>query len=361
MKKTVYWILLLLPIAYLVFFAFSVGYSVWALNLVIAQNSNEVTNKGAKALLDFHVAQYIRPAYINSRNIYQAFKDCVELDTQLIYRPRNESECSFNNLEFSTRLVHKNGVRWYDRKKSGATSEKEILVLGDSHAMGWGVDGHETFSAILEAELENVRVDNMAVSSYGLPRELMLMKRVFDKEDYDLVIIQYCDNDLREIEHYVEHNGVSYDYTIPAQSPKPQEKLIDDFYVQLATRIARFPIEGMEGPRKNDLPEPAANIARVLSDFVDVGTSPPLVIFPVNNIREYETFGEYEYLKEAVLRHVPSLAEKISVIDPLSGMTSDQRETHYFLIDGHLNALGHHYLAQALQPVIEEKIYTRDQ
>ena len=44
-----------------------------------------------------------------------------------------------------------------------------IAILGDSHAMGWGVNDEETFAALLENKI-NKKVYNLAVSGYATKR-----------------------------------------------------------------------------------------------------------------------------------------------------------------------------------------------
>ncbi|MBM3359699.1 MAG: SGNH/GDSL hydrolase family protein [Betaproteobacteria bacterium] len=70
-------------------------------------------------------------------------------------------------------------------------------MLGDSHAMGWGVDDHQTFAARLQA-LAGRPVHNLAVSSYGTARELGALERSDLLDAVDTVLVQYCDNDRDE-------------------------------------------------------------------------------------------------------------------------------------------------------------------
>ena len=51
-----------------------------------------------------------------------------------------------------------------------------IVVLGDSHAMGWGENDGDTFSSILEHKI-NRPVYNLAVSGYGTARELIRLEK----------------------------------------------------------------------------------------------------------------------------------------------------------------------------------------
>ena len=113
--------------------------------------------------------------YLNSgmRNIWQSDPDCIEYDKDLIFVPKKK-ECSFNNPEFYTKVSFDNYGRF---SKHPNLNTKGIAVLGDSFAMGWGVNDNETFSAILEKKI-NRPVYNLAVSGYGNKRELIILKKL---------------------------------------------------------------------------------------------------------------------------------------------------------------------------------------
>jgi hypothetical protein len=73
-----------------------------------------------------------------------------------------------------------------------------ILVLGDSVALGHGVEDEETFSAVLEREWSEekpIEVINMAVSGFGTAEELIQFRHVGVNYDPDLVIVAYFPND----------------------------------------------------------------------------------------------------------------------------------------------------------------------
>ena len=76
-------------------------------------------------------------------------------------------------------------------------NNRAIVVLGDSHAMGWGVKDDETFSYVLQ-NLSKQPVYNLAVSSYGTAREVIRLNLSKLIKKTDLIIIQYHENDLRE-------------------------------------------------------------------------------------------------------------------------------------------------------------------
>ncbi|HUN68157.1 MAG TPA: SGNH/GDSL hydrolase family protein [Burkholderiales bacterium] len=131
------------------------------------------------------------------RNIWQNQPDCVTFDEKLIYRPR-DGECAFHNAEFHTVLHFAGGIR---AQKPIARDRAGIAVIGDSYAMGWGVNDDETFAAVLQERLGRP-VYNLGVSSYGTTRELMALEMSGLLDKVDTVIIQYCDNDLEENLHF---------------------------------------------------------------------------------------------------------------------------------------------------------------
>ena len=83
------------------------------------------------------------------RNIWQYNNNCTSYDKNLLYRPKS-GECEFNNPEFKTKLKFDNFRRINVESNKEISLNDYILVLGDSVAMGWGVNDDETFSHYLE-------------------------------------------------------------------------------------------------------------------------------------------------------------------------------------------------------------------
>lgn len=130
--------------------------------------------------------------FTGARNIWGAQPACVSFDEELVYEPRIGS-CHFDNPEFSSVQTFSREGRDTGPKPPGVG----IAVVGDSHAMGWGVDDEETFAARLQA-LTGRPVYNLAVASYGTNRELVRLDRSRLLDRVDTVVIQYCENDLDE-------------------------------------------------------------------------------------------------------------------------------------------------------------------
>lgn len=131
------------------------------------------------------------------RNIWQDKKnDCTSFDEKLLYKPKI-GKCDFKNPEFSTELNFDEYTRSHKTSIKDYQSKDYIVVLGDSIAMGWGVNDNETFSYKLE-KLFNKKVYNLGVSSYGTVREIkkLLLSPYYEKSK--TIIVQYHSNDLGE-------------------------------------------------------------------------------------------------------------------------------------------------------------------
>lgn len=131
------------------------------------------------------------------RNIWQYQEGCTKYDLNLLYAP-NEGICEFKNPEFSTKITFDNNNRLHSiDNRTLDPNDSLIAVIGDSVAMGWGVNDDETFSYHLE-RLINKKVINLAVSSYGTIREIKRLKSSKYYKQIETIIIQYNINDIHE-------------------------------------------------------------------------------------------------------------------------------------------------------------------
>jgi hypothetical protein len=125
-------------------------------------------------------------------NSIQYTAECAKFDPDLGYTLR-PGKCIFSDYEFSTKYtINSLGVR--DTEE--ALHSPQMVVVGDSYAMGWGVEQNDTFAKIIEAKT-GLTVLNCSCSSYGTAREMMLLKKV-KRDRLKYLIIQYCRNDYEE-------------------------------------------------------------------------------------------------------------------------------------------------------------------
>ena len=131
------------------------------------------------------------------RNIWQSKKECINFDVNLLYVPKVGS-CNFKNIEFDIKLTFDEYSRtnqFHQRLQNNQSNA--IAILGDSLAMGWGVNDDQTYSAILEKKLGK-KVFNQAVSSYGTVRQVKRFKISKIEDQINTIIIHYNLNDLEE-------------------------------------------------------------------------------------------------------------------------------------------------------------------
>jgi len=130
--------------------------------------------------------------YYDTRLI-QYEKGKAVYDSALFYRLNPNHHFRYRNREFDTDFhINSKGLR--DNESS--LTAPEVIVLGDSYVMGWGVEEPETISKQLE-KVSGLRVLNAGISSYGTARELKLLNQL-DVSQLKFVIIPYCMNDIIE-------------------------------------------------------------------------------------------------------------------------------------------------------------------
>lgn len=133
-------------------------------------------------------------------NIYTSgFMNCIQYDEEVSHFDQQlqylltPGSHEFNNVEFKTRVdVNSKGIR----DSEANLQSPEMIFLGDSFTMGWGVDNEESYVREFERKTGK-RVLNAGVSSFGTAREYMLFKHL-PTDSCKVLFIQYCENDLLE-------------------------------------------------------------------------------------------------------------------------------------------------------------------
>ena len=166
---------------------FALGAVVYAVSLVALQQGTRID------LPWFGATQksLYRNSHVKVSN-WLGIPDCIQPDPDLIYVP-TIGTCTFDDIEFKTTLSFTAEGRDTGPKPAGTG----IAVVGDSHAMGWGVNDQETFAAQLQA-LSGRPVYNLGVASYGTARELIRLRKSGVLDKVDTVVLQYCNNDRGE-------------------------------------------------------------------------------------------------------------------------------------------------------------------
>ena len=300
-------------------------------------------------------------------------KPCFVFDKKLLYRGSPFATCYSRNVEFSVDYqFNEFGVR----DTSAALVSPQTLVLGDSHAMGWGVDSGKRFSSLLSDEFGSTL--NLGVSSYGTARELLIMKLFYEKypDAYSSVrniVIQYCVNDFGENgafgdREYVVNPNATYSQQ-PLSSPVSGIELTSPLYFSQWRHHARSLRRLVPYFWTHSLAE-LVSLIRVKGFSLKFPLDPLTVPYPRHGEAFVRTFTPYRNLlsgkniyviistdygawNESVyadLRHsLPKLRRSLPNSNiVLLDSTSVCGSECYFRLDDHLNEHGHSRLAQLL-------------
>lgn len=268
---------------------------------------------------------------------------------ELVYKLK-PGRCRFRNYEFDTVLsIDSDGFR-----NVLADRSPEIVVLGDSHAMGWGVADGEVFSSVLERE-SGYRTRNLAIPSWATPRELMALKK-FLAHSPRYVVIQYCDNDLSENKRYMEDPSFLAKQAVDAAGVFRQGQA--NFLRRHKDRAVWRGITGLgevlrssKGfpPRyslaNKSLAEESQVFASIVHSFSEQLKYSTLVVLESNHFGLNRPAFKAEFEK--------ALASKTSLNFVVLDTSSLLRRSDYFFFDDHLNRMGHQKLGIALARIVK--------
>ncbi|MCB0420277.1 MAG: hypothetical protein KDD61_04735 [Bdellovibrionales bacterium] len=295
---------------------------------------------------------HLRSYYWSSpyRKMIQFDRSCSQYDPEVFYtlKPGN---CRQANVEFSVEYKNNSiGVR--DDEES--LQQPDIIVLGDSQALGWGVEQEKRFSELIEKKT-GLKVLNTGVSSYGTARELMLLRRL-DTSKLKYLIIQHASNDRWENRYYLQHNLTKDPRTEKTWNriAKEQESQVK-YYVgkNLVTLIRLF-----------FFPEPQRHLTMSIeneeSEFIQIVDSLmlkklrniPILIFSVTVQRsEHSEFVANLHAMISKQDHLKTDLD-FKFIDITSELNKDQYRN---VIDNHLTAQGHQFIAEKILEFLPSK------
>jgi len=284
------------------------------------------------------VQEYQRNFNVHSgtRNIWQGDLECIKFDVELVYVPA-ENSCKFKNIEFDTEISFDK----YGRKQTHPLPNlKNIAVIGDSVAMGWGVNDDETFSHFLEKKLK-IPVYNLAVSGYGTYRQFLYLKKK-EKDilkNIDTIIVQYHYNDLNENIQYKKNTLETAKKKFFFFSKKPEKshwKLFKKFFRYSVI----IPYEIITKKNKlRDFKYHKIYFLKALENFPEFKNK-KIIVFHTN---PYEIkFKNYPLGQDDKFKNIFFYDLQI-------------KDSHFFQVDDHLSVEGNKYVAEKLADIINKK------
>jgi hypothetical protein len=313
--------------------------------LVIAESSFElllrapwVLRHAPGGLLSHLQAYYLH----HDRVMAQSRPECAVYDPGLFYTMRPGS-CRFENREFDTTLrINSKGVRDDEESLVGP----EIIVLGDSFAMGWGVEQDEAFPQVMR-RLCGRRVLNTGVPSWGTVREVRMLDRL-DTSRLRFLVVEYSSNDAEENRLFEARGNVLQIGT---------ERLFRQDVLRGYRRNRYYPgkitveiLRGIFGP-----PPAPAELAPLPVDvqaelFVNAllhATSRDLsavrvLVFELDSYRVASSDFAEALQRQASIPGQPAFIRRLSVADVRGRLSG----ADYFVLDDHIRASGHAKIAE---------------
>jgi len=283
-----------------------------------------------------------RTAYLYSHASIQYV--CGRYDPQLGYLLK-PGECNFQDVEYKMRFdVNSAGLR----DDEDSLADPDVVLLGDSHALGIGVSQDEIFAARIEAGA-GLKVLNAGVSSYGTAREMMLLRRL-NIYSANTIVIQYCRNDFGENKKYFEFGGrldimpqEKYE-NIAATDIENQQSFIQPG-IGVLTRAVEKVTESVGSfvSEKHDEIDEVEAFKYAIEKNRDLLEGKKIIILELNGHNRYDNL----FVSKAKPR-LQELGLDLHFIDASRFLTDQD----YFTLDNHMTADGHRKVAEAILEVI---------
>jgi len=279
------------------------------------------------------------------RNLIQYSSDCAIYDSDLTYTLK-PGGCHTKGREFEAEyFVNSAGMRDDD----ASLVSPKIVVIGDSHTMGWGVSQDLIFSNLLEKKL-GMPVLNTGVSSYGTVRELKMLERA-NLDNLEYLIIQYCDNDFEENNEYLKNNNKlpimpEFKYNIFTEHlEKQSEYFIGKHSMNLLLILTKIftsdsilKDNGAEGSE-----EVNAFLNAILKSNIDL-SNVVIIALEINGYNQNDSLFINSLKNRLSDKNLQLAVKDIKIIDSSLILNDD----NYFILDDHMNSSGHKAIAEAL-------------
>jgi lysophospholipase L1-like esterase len=293
-------------------------------------------------------------SHVYRRGVRQAvslWPECARYDRELSYTLK-PGACTMESREFTARYaINSQGLR----DDEGSLVAPEIIALGDSYTMGWGVGNADTIPHLLERKTGR-KVLNAGIASYGTARQAMLMDRL-DLSAVKVVIVQYCTNDAGENRQLIEAGKLK----IMSQAKylaksREHQRIVSYVPFQHVYYILKDTLTGLivlagegpasAGPRLSPQQE-AEDFFIILKRIAAKAPRARIIVYEMTTTKTPRR--EFIAAVNKLSTGAPDLGGRIQAVD----VQSDLGKEHYFTIDEHLNAEGNRRVADRLLKALE--------
>ncbi|HYF29756.1 MAG TPA: hypothetical protein VD993_01410 [Chitinophagaceae bacterium] len=296
------------------------------------------------------------------RNIVQVERNCSEYDSAFFYRLRANNSCVFSNIEFSNTIqTNSRGLR----DDEASLAQPNIICIGDSYTMGWGVQQDETYPARLE-KLTGQKVLNAGMSSFGTIRELRQFAQL-DTSNCRWVVLQYCDNDMQEVKPYLDSgyrlqtsNAAAYDTLVRRSEWNhgyyPGKTFFTVGMFRIKESIKKFTRKGtpeyavqLGAGQQVTMPESAKLFAETLRQSAPLFTNRSLIVlYAFEGGRKDTVFTRHLQQLLATSPYKEAFTNPVYIVNASTLLTTNDN----YLLDDHYRASGHEKIAAAIAAII---------
>ncbi len=296
-----------------------------------------------------------RELYFVDRGMVQLLPECARWDPDLGYTLR-PGRCTFANTEYRTTLVvNRLGVRDSDE----ALHAPQLVVLGDSFALGWGVEGDETFASRLGA-MTGLTVLNTGVASYGTVRELRLLAKV-DRSRLSTIVWQFCNNDYIENAAYAKAGNrletlpeSEYEGWVRQHAKERRWWPGRYLFSALSTRLRALTRAPSPDPSSPDPDDPVVRRNQVIYFLNALETSPVdlspyrIVLFELNGRNEHAEWFLPMLREEIAKGDHPAWVKRLVLVDVAVRLGPSD----FYVLDDHLTPAGQEKVTEILFPYV---------
>lgn len=282
--------------------------------------------------------------------------------------------------------VNKNGLR--DEDYGYNKTRKRIVVLGDSHTWGFGINDSQRYSEILEREL-GVEVINMGVAGYGTDQEYLTLMLEGARYKPDLVVVGFHagsdldDNSADTRYSYPKPRFVLDDgkltltnVPVPRKEDWERREFLNDSFYRKIDRVShryflsyaffrgrllnvgvvrgwllRKEVEKQLGLEQQEKMAITLALLKEMDYFVDsINAELIVVIIPTRG----QVYADGSTYQNNILTEF-GRKDGIKMIDLLHAFKERRDEGLYFTIDPHWNAAGNKAAAEEIKAYIEQQ------
>jgi lysophospholipase L1-like esterase len=292
----------------------------------------------------------------HKKKYIQYMGDYSQYDAELFYLLK-PGDFRYTNFEFNVGFsVNSKGVR----DDEASLTNPEIIFLGDSITMGWGIKQDKTYAQIVESKLK-MKSLNTGISSFGTVREMLLLKRL-DVSRLKYLIIQFNGNDMPENIKYLKEKNLSISSKDEFQSGSDYWSQKDKYYfgqyfINIPGYIAKQTNFSLKKPPQNrgDKSGDATVFLDILHEFLS-SYNQNFKVLVVDLCEVYHMDNNFildlaEIIKQGKSNETSndSPINNIYPVETAPFLT----ESDFFILDDHMNQKGHAKVAEILIKAIK--------